>query len=77
MQASLFLCQFIATSEHLVKDFKVLELGAGVGIPGLLAAHIGAEHVTLTDYDKQVGHLVGLQLFQDAWSQRLIPIMHG
>ena len=34
-----------------IKDKAVLELGAGIGLPGLVAAHpmVGARQVLLTD----------------------------
>ena len=43
------LSQFIATNIHLIADKNVLELAAGLGLPGLLAAHY-ARKVILSDY---------------------------
>lgn len=37
---------------------RVVELGAGVGVPGLLAGLAGAAKVILTDYDPQSLHLL-------------------
>ncbi len=44
------LAEAIVETPHLVKSRRVLELGAGVGLPGLIAAHRGALEVTQTDY---------------------------
>ena len=46
--ASIALAQHLIESQHL-KGKSLLELGAGLGLPGLAAAHAGAE-VTLTDW---------------------------
>lgn len=52
--ASLHLCEYIAANPALVAGATVLELGAGVGLPGLLAAQLGAARVVLTDYEQKV-----------------------
>ena len=52
--AALELCEYLARYPEIVVNKKVIELGAGVGLPGLLAAKIGASHVTLTDYEQSV-----------------------
>lgn len=36
--SALALCEFIVAHSHVVQDKKVLELGAGLGLPSLLAA---------------------------------------
>lgn len=43
------LCEMIAGYPNLVKDKKVLELAAGIGLPSLLAARF-AKSVTASDY---------------------------
>jgi len=48
-QASLYLCDFLARQPELVKGKTVLELGAGVGAPGLTSAVLGACRVLLTE----------------------------
>jgi predicted nicotinamide N-methyase len=52
--AALELCNYLAAHPSLVSSAAVLELGAGVGLPGLLAARLGAFRVVLTDYEPQV-----------------------
>ena len=52
--AALELCTYLAANPSLVSGANVVELGAGVGLPGLLAAHLGARRVLLTDYEPQV-----------------------
>jgi predicted nicotinamide N-methyase len=44
------LCQALAARPELVKESTVLELGAGCGVCGLLAAKLGASEVVLSDY---------------------------
>ncbi|RHY30257.1 hypothetical protein DYB32_004455 [Aphanomyces invadans] len=46
------LATFIHHNQHLVAGKRVLELGAGTALPGLLAAKLGAAHVMLTDKDE-------------------------
>jgi nicotinamide N-methyltransferase len=43
------LAQHLATCGAELRDAHVLELGAGTGLPGLVAAQLGAARVTLTD----------------------------
>ncbi|GAA5923695.1 hypothetical protein JCM3775_000475 [Rhodotorula graminis] len=50
--ASILLADKIAAKEIEVEGKRVLELGAGLGLPGLVAAHVGADLVVLTDYDE-------------------------
>ena len=53
--AALELCEYLADNPSIVKGRRhVVELGAGVGLPGLLAAKLGACSVTLTDYEQRV-----------------------
>jgi len=48
------LCDFLESFPSVVDVPSVLELGAGVGVPGLLAARLGARRVVLTDYQPHV-----------------------
>ncbi|KAJ7733253.1 nicotinamide N-methyltransferase [Mycena maculata] len=41
---------YLDHNQELYRDRFVLELGAGGGLPGLVAARNGAQHVLLTDY---------------------------
>ena len=43
------LCEFIATQPHWLKNKKILELAAGLGLPSLLTAQF-ATQVTCSDY---------------------------
>ena len=52
--AALELCTYLATNPSLVAGHAVIELGAGVGLPALLAARLGASKAVLTDYEPQV-----------------------
>jgi len=47
--ASLFLCDYLSRNPSIVQGKRVVELGAGVGAPGLAASVLGASHVTLTE----------------------------
>jgi 16S rRNA G966 N2-methylase RsmD len=48
------LASFLANRAHLVKERCILELGAGQGLCGLVAHHLGASKVVLTDGDTNV-----------------------
>ena len=48
--SALVLSRWIATHQDFVRGKSVLELGCGVGLPGLLAAKLGARSVSLTDF---------------------------
>mmetsp|Transcript_13564 Transcript_13564/g.29459 ORF Transcript_13564/g.29459 Transcript_13564/m.29459 type:complete len:243 (+) Transcript_13564:162-890(+) len=50
-RASSLLCDFLYENANIVKNKSVLELGAGVGLCGILAQKIGASTVILTDGD--------------------------
>lgn len=52
--AAITLCQYIADNPDAVLHKRVIELGAGVGLPGLLAAKVGAEESIISDYDPSV-----------------------
>ncbi|GAA5864014.1 hypothetical protein JCM3774_004456 [Rhodotorula dairenensis] len=49
--ASLRLADAIAEERLVTRGETVVELGAGAGIPSLMAARAGAKRVVLTDYD--------------------------
>ncbi|KAI5476428.1 putative nicotinamide N-methyltransferase [Pseudohyphozyma bogoriensis] len=49
--AGIRMANLITTGKVEVKGKNVIELGAGAGIPGLLAAREGAESVVLSDFD--------------------------
>lgn len=57
--SALLLGQWMMEQKGAFAGKSVIELGAGVGLPGLLAARLGAERVTLTDC--LPGVLAGLQ----------------
>lgn len=46
--ASIGLCLFLEQHTHLIRDKKILELAAGLGLPGLYAASL-AKQITITD----------------------------
>lgn len=48
------LLEYLKAYPSLVQDQRVLELGAGLGLCGLAAHHLGAQHVTVTDGDTEV-----------------------
>ena len=48
-RGSLVLCDWLLEERHAVRGSTVLEVGAGVGVPGILSAKLGAQAVTLTD----------------------------
>ncbi|PRW20580.1 hypothetical protein C2E21_8960 [Chlorella sorokiniana] len=52
--ASIALCNYLSAHASLVAGAAVCELGAGMGLPGLLCAALGARHVLLTDYEPVV-----------------------
>ncbi|GAA5901319.1 hypothetical protein JCM6882_007746 [Rhodosporidiobolus microsporus] len=49
--AGLRMADVLAEGKVKVEGEDVLELGAGAGIPGLMAARMGARRVVLSDYD--------------------------
>ena len=53
---SQILSAYLAEHSHHVRHRRVLELGAGLGLCGIVAHKLGAHHVTLTDGDVDVLH---------------------
>ena len=53
------LAWFLWKHPDVVHGRTVLELGAGVGLPGLLAARLGAKFVSLTDRDRHIDNAEG------------------
>ena len=47
--SSLLLCSWLALNRSSISGRRVLDLGSGSGICGLLAARLGAEYVVLQD----------------------------
>lgn len=53
---SQILGSYLTDHPELVKDQRVLELGAGLGLCGVVAHHLDAHHVLVTDGDTDVLH---------------------
>jgi predicted nicotinamide N-methyase len=52
--AASHLADYLVEYPELVREKRVLELGAGLGLSGLVAHHLGASTTVLTDGDKYV-----------------------
>jgi len=52
--AAEFMCGYLVENPDLIIGKQVLELGAGMGLPGLVSLHLGASRVLLTDGDSDV-----------------------
>jgi predicted nicotinamide N-methyase len=52
--AAVTLGEYLASHPEIVRGKRVIELGAGVGLPGLVAGKVGAEQALITDYDADV-----------------------
>ena len=50
-QSSKNLCSHLCENPHIVRNKSVVELGAGLGLAGIVAFKLGAERVVLTDGD--------------------------
>ena len=53
-EAEVCVLEWIYMHSHIIKNRRILELGAGVGLAGLSCLHLGAKHVTLTDSNSKV-----------------------
>lgn len=49
--SSELLCEYLVKHSDLVRGRRVLELGAGTGLAGIVAHHLGAKRAVLTDGD--------------------------
>ncbi|KAJ8412073.1 hypothetical protein AAFF_G00143400 [Aldrovandia affinis] len=80
--AALFLCSYLEQQSLDLKGKRVIELGAGTGIVGILAARLGAE-VTLTDLPHAVPQLqknVSANTPPSGWSSvtpTILPLSWG
>ena len=52
--SSQILSGYLSENPQLVRGKRVLELGAGLGLCGIVAHHLGAKHVIATDGDTEV-----------------------
>lgn len=50
--AAVSLCQYLSDNQDTVRSKRVLELGAGIGLPSLLSSKLGAEHVVAIDMNQ-------------------------
>ena len=48
--AGVFLAEYLDANKHLIQGKRVLELGAGAGLPSMISALNGAKRVITTDY---------------------------
>lgn len=46
--------QFIESNASLFCDKRVIEIGCGHGLLGILASKLGANHICLQDYNQEV-----------------------
>jgi hypothetical protein len=50
-KSSKTLCSHLCSNSNIVRDKSVIELGAGLGLAGIVAQKLGAQKVVLTDGD--------------------------
>ena len=58
--ACMVLCRALCNSPELVRQRAVVELGAGIGTAGIVAAVLGAKQVLLTDYSRPLLRVAAL-----------------
>jgi len=63
--------QYISLNPDVVKGKKILELGAGLGLPGIVASHLGAKSVTLSEFGYD-GEVDG-PIIEKSDEKRLLP----
>ena len=72
--SALGLAERFAEEPGLVAGKRVLEIGAGgVGLPGLVAAHLGAAHVVQTDYHDESLALLAHNAAANGFAGRVTP----
>ncbi|KAJ5073185.1 methyltransferase-like protein [Anaeramoeba ignava] len=59
--SSLILSEYLCLIEDELKNQKILELGAGTGLPGILSAKLGAKQVVLSDISSEKSILENLE----------------
>ncbi|KZV99982.1 hypothetical protein EXIGLDRAFT_723150 [Exidia glandulosa HHB12029] len=52
--ACLALCQYFQGHAELIRDKRILELGCGTGLMGIVLSRLGASHVVMTDCSSEV-----------------------
>lgn len=75
------LAEYLEQNSSIIHQKRVLELGAGVGLPGLVAHRLGASHVHLTDGDAKVlenlRQNVGINKLQDTADVKVSQLIWG
>ncbi|OWZ21895.1 hypothetical protein PHMEG_0003476 [Phytophthora megakarya] len=77
---ALVLAKFLANEIFFPKDFfaskRVIELGCGIGVPGLAAAALGAKEVVLTDMVRYAGDilLTRLMIYTLFWCRQHMAV---
>ena len=52
--AAFDLVDFVAANADIFKGKRVLELGCGQGLPGVMAMKVGASHTIFQDFNEEV-----------------------